>query len=160
MDELEETASGLGVALSRSPRPWEPRTSMPSAVREAILASDLFLVWAMAGGEHLYFVNMEMSFVRNVRPRLPVFVIMDRNAPRTGFLQLPGGGSRCGGFWFDPGEPQWAFGHAHHLAFDNAEFAALTSAPFRAFIEPAIEKLYRHLGWKAASNGAAARAGG
>ena len=148
LDRLAETGSELGVSLFMAPRPWEPRTTMPPAVREEILASDLFLVWAMAGGESLYFVNMEMSFVRNIRPRLPVFVVMDKNAPRSGFLQLPGGGSRSGGFWFDPLDPRRAFEHARHLATENVEFARDMAAPFRAFLGSAIESLYRHLGWQ------------
>ncbi len=156
IEGLVETGSGLGVSLFKAPRPWEPRTTMPPAVREAILASDLFLVWAMAGGESLYFVNMEMSFVRNIRPRLPVFVVMDKNAPRSGFLQLPGGGSRCGGFWFDPPDLKWALGHAHHLAHEHAEFMREMEPPFRAFLGPAIASLYRHLGWRLHSDGAVA----
>ncbi len=153
LERLAETGVESGVELFMAPRPWEPKTSMPPAVREAILASDLFLVWAMAGGESLYFVNMEMSFVRNVRPSLPVFVVMDKNAPRSGFLQLPGGGSRCGGFWFDPLDPRRAVEHARHLAVENVEFARDMAAPFRAFLGPAIDMLYRHLGWETAAGG-------
>ena len=144
--DLNEIAYAVGLSLFQAPRPWDPRTLMPARVRTAILGADVFLVWAMAGGAELYYVNMEMSFVRNVRPQLPLFVIMDKNASRSGFLQQIGAGSRYGEISYDPKDLEPARNHAWHLAMEKTEVAREVGEAFRKFLVPAVHQLSKHLG--------------